>query len=310
MKLSTKIMISSLAVLLISTPAFNTLLNSTPADQVVHASSSTVIKLSSTGKVPIFNSKGNQLNGQFLKGGEVITSYGKPVIIRHKYQRSGIFPTVKIDGKSYTSLGDGGYILVNHTGGYTAKGMRIVSNATVYNEKGKKLSTYRGKHTVLLKGSTIKYGGAKNYSIASSYFKVGQGRYVRDGYVQKMSGKPLLILNHNTYVYDKQGKRVSYEGKRKLLNNSVVTTSSKIRAAKSVDKNYFYQSTNIKNKNKLTFTTTKIRRQNCVAIGRNKYIKINNLRTANGMILFTKGPITVTLTNSRAVYDANFKKTE
>lgn len=134
MKLSTKIMISSLAVLLISTPAFNTLLNSTPADQVVHASSSTVIKLSSTGKVPIFNSKGNQLNGQFLKGGEVITSYGKPVIIRHKYQRSGIFPTVKIDGKSYTSLGDGGYILVNHTGGYTAKGMRIVSNATVYNE--------------------------------------------------------------------------------------------------------------------------------------------------------------------------------
>ncbi|MDH5099569.1 SLAP domain-containing protein [Lactobacillus kefiranofaciens] len=140
--------------------------------------------------------------------------------------------------------------------------------------------------------------------------KLVKDRYVRDGYVQKMSGKPLLILNHNTYVYDKQGKRVSYEGKRKLLNNSVVTTSSKIRAAKSVDKNYFYQSTNIKNKNKLTFTTTKIRRQNCVAIGRNKYIKINNLQTANGMILFTKGPITVTLTNSRAVYDANFKKTE
>lgn len=62
----------------------------------------------------------------------------------------------------------------------------------------------------------MKYGGATTYTIPVSYFNIGNGRYIRAGYVQKYNGRTVLTLNHNTFVYNKKGKRISYEGQRKL----------------------------------------------------------------------------------------------
>lgn len=313
MNLNKKLVISSLALLLAGAPTISIL----SPDNVVpirtaQAANRQVIKLivpASSSKIPLYDKKGSQIKGQSLKAGDTISFYGQPVLISKTYPKSGIFPTVKIKGKSYTSLGDGGYIPVNHTGGYTSKGMRIMRTTAVYDKNGKKLKTYRGKKATLSKGSVVKYGGSSTYKVTSSYFKVGAERYISAGDVQKMNGQPLITLNQNTYVYDKNGKKISFEGKNKLPSNSVVTTNSKIRTAKKSDQTYFYKSANYKNKSKLAFSTKKIKGQHYLSIGHGGYVKINNVKTANGMILYTKGPITVTLDNTATVYDSKFKKT-
>ncbi|MED7634161.1 UNVERIFIED_CONTAM: cell surface protein, partial [Lactobacillus paragasseri] len=105
-------------------------------------------------------------------------------------------------------------------------------------------------------------------------------------------------------------KRINYDGQRKLMNGGVVTTNSKIREAKSSDQNYFYSSANYTDKNKLAFTTTIIKGQDYLSIGKGEYIKIANVKTANGMILFTKGPITITLPSDTTIYSSNFKETK
>lgn len=93
------------------------------------------------------------------------------------------------------------------------------------------------------------------------------------------------------------------------MNGGVVTTNSKIREAKSSDQNYFYSSADYTDKTKMAFNTTKIKGQNYLSIGNGGYIKIANVKTANGMILFTKGPITITLLGNTRVYNSDFKDT-
>lgn len=313
MKLNKKIIVSSLILATITAPSVGLVShNDSNIVQAATSSKKNSIKLISTKndiKIPVYDRQGKQINGSTVESGANLNIVGKPIILQQKYPKQDIFESVKINGKTYTSLGDGGYIPTNTTGGYTSKGMKIMRNTAVYNKNGKKLSTYRGRTATLKKGSVVKYGGATTYTIPVSYFNIGNGRYIRAGYVQKYNGRTVLTLNHNTFVYNKKGKRISYEGQRKLMNGGVVTTNSKIREAKSSDQNYFYSSADYTDKTKMAFNTTKIKGQNYLSIGNGGYIKIANVKTANGMILFTKGPITITLLGNTRVYNSDFKDT-
>lgn len=314
MKFNKKIIVSSLILATIAAPSAGLIMQSNDANVVQAATSNkkNTIKLISTNnniKIPVYDRQGKQINGSTVESGANVTVIGKPIIVQQKY-RKDVFEGIKINGKTYASLGDGGYIPINATGVITSKGMKITRDTAVYNKNGKKLSTYRGHTATLKKDSIVKYGGATTYTIPVSYFNIGNGRYVRASYVQEYSGQTVLTLNYNTFVYNKKGKRINYDGQRKLMNGGVVTTNSKIREAKSSDQNYFYSSANYTDKNKLAFTTTKIKGQDYLSIGKGGYIKIANVKTANGMILFTKGPITITLPSDTTIYSSNFKETK
>lgn len=316
MKITKKLMLSSLALALVAAPAVTTLPhNNINTVQATRRSTRNTIKLTSLSdikKVPVYNRNGKQLNGQTVNPGSSFTFYGKPIIVQQKYNMDLIFAPQKINGHEYVWLGDNGYVLANHTGGSIKNRLSITRDVQVVNAKGQNLRSYRGGSAVLKKGSTVTYAGKTTYNIAVSYFNVGNGRYIRAGYVQQMNGKPVMLLNHNTFIYNKSGRRISFQGQSKLLHGGVVTTNSQTKVATASDQNYFYQSDNYKNKAKLALKMTRIKGQNYVAIGKNAYIKVANVRTVNGMILFSRGPVSVRITGrlNGELYNSDFSKTK
>lgn len=312
MKLPKKIIISSLILTAIAAPNTGILMhNNTIVQAATSSNNKSTIKLIGTNaKIPVYNRMGKQINNSTVDPDSNLTVVGKPFIVNQKYENQNIFAEQKINKKYYISLGDGGYVPVNTTGGYTSKGIDIVRNTAVYNKNGKKLSVYRGHTATLKKGSVVKYGGATTYTLPVSYFNIGNGRYIRVNYVSKYNNQSVLTLNSNTFVYNKKGKRINYDGQRKLMNGGVVTTNSKIREAKSYDRYYFYSSIDSTDKSKVAFATTKIKGQEYLPIGKGGYIKIANVKTANGMILFTKGPITITLPYNTTIYNSKFNETK
>lgn len=308
MKINKKILISSLALVLavpvsgiIPTQARNNII------QAARTRTTGQLKLtnhSSQCSIPLVNRKGKEISGKSLKGVSTVKFYGKPIIINIHYPEDA-FPPAEINGKYFQSLGDGGYVKDNVLSGSTNQNtMKVTKTAYVYNKNGQRMRTYRGRRAILYKNTYIKYGGKTYYTIPQSFFNIGDGRYLAARYVAQMKGRPLLSLNNNTYLYNSQGKRI---GRNKLLRGAVVTTNSKIRDAKGNDQYYFYQSTDEKDDAKSTFVTKKIKGQSYLSVAKGAYIKIANVQTANGMILFTKGPITVKDKNVE-LYDSHFKK--
>lgn len=313
MKLNKKIIISSVVLAAIAVPGVNQISHhNINIVQAATNSKTNTIQLITTQnniKIPVYNSKGKQINGSTVASGKSLKAVGAPIIVQQKYKKD-VFQAAQINGKTYVQIGTNGYIPLNSTGAATPKGMKIARNTTVYNKNGKKLKTYLGRSANLKKGTVVKYAGPTTYTIPVSYFSIGNGRYIRAGYVQEYNGRPVLTLNHNTFVYNKSGKRISYQGQSKLRKGQVVTTNSKIRTAKSFDQNYFYASADYTDTNKLAFDTVKIKGQDYLSIGNGGYIKIANVITANGMILFTKGPITITLPNNENIYNSDFDETK
>lgn len=309
MKLKKKLLVTAVTLALVS-PAVTTMTNQT-IPQVVQAAKvkqTGKITLGGTGSVPLTNRKGKTISGRNLKGGSTVRFYGQPRLVNVRYYTDLLFKPAQIKGHDFISLGDGGYVKTSATSGSTNKGLQIIKNAYVYNKKGQRLRTYRGKKALLKKNTVIKYGGKQYKTIPQSFFSVGNGHYVAARHVTQMNGRPLLTLGGNAYLYNRKGKRLAH---RKLLKGAAVATNSKVRQAKTHDQYYFYQSTDQKNRTKLTFASRVIKGQPYVSLGRGRYLKLANVQTANGMILFTKGPIRVTLNNhsTNTVYDAHFKET-
>lgn len=150
MNFNKKIIVSSIILATIAAPSAGLIMQNNDANVVQAATSNkkNTIKLISTNnniKIPVYDRQGKQINGSTVESGSNVTVIGKPIIVQQKY-RKDVFEGIKINGKTYASLGDGGYIPINATGVITSKGMKITRDTAVYNKNGKKLSTYRG-HT-------------------------------------------------------------------------------------------------------------------------------------------------------------------
>lgn len=280
--------------------------NSVQAARVRQTSTITLTPGTSTATVPLANRRGHSLNGQKLKKGISIKAYGPARIIKLRYP-AHIFPLAHFKKQYFVSLGDGGYVKQSVMDLASHNRLKITRTAYVYNRKAQRLRTYRGRRAVLPKNSYIKYAGKTEFTIPQAFFNIGRGRYLAARYVAQVNNKPLLTLNQNTYLYNGHGKR---RGKKKLMRGQAITTNSQVRPATAKDQYYFYQSTESKNTAKSAFVVKKMKGQSYLSVGRSSYIKIANVRTANGMILFTKGPITVTLTNNsdNSLYNSSFKE--
>ncbi|NRO63979.1 hypothetical protein IMAU40088_00647 [Lactobacillus helveticus] len=105
---------------------------------------------------------------------------------------------------------------------------------------------------------------------------------------QQISQKDKLKLNHNAYIYNKQGKHT----KKLLRKGALVKYQGKISQNDFADNLYFYQ--NYSNTHRYQLTITKIKGTDYFKIGKNQYVKAANVDAIDGnKLLFNQTTVTV-----------------
>lgn len=110
----------------------------------------------------------------------------------------------------------------------------LVRNAYVYDKNGKRLDKYMGsaKYTTIAKGVTVTSTGTKTIN-GVKYYDLGGGAYIKAVNVDGKAASSTSSLSKgtkakfvsNSYIYDKNGKRISkYHGKSKFVKGDSVTT--------------------------------------------------------------------------------------
>lgn len=110
----------------------------------------------------------------------------------------------------------------------------LVRNAYVYDKNGKRLDKYMGsaKYTTIAKGVTVTSTGTKTIN-GVKYYDLGGGAYIKAVNVDGKAASSISSLSKgtkakfvsNSYIYDKNGKRISkYQGKSKFVKGDSVTT--------------------------------------------------------------------------------------
>lgn len=110
----------------------------------------------------------------------------------------------------------------------------LVRNAYVYDKNGKRLDKYMGsaKYTTIAKGVTVTSTGTKTIN-GVKYYDLGGGAYIKAVNVDGKAASSTSSLSKgtkakfvsNSYIYDKNGKRISkYQGKSKFVKGDTVTT--------------------------------------------------------------------------------------
>ena len=110
----------------------------------------------------------------------------------------------------------------------------LVRNAYVYDKNGKRLDKYMGsaKYTTIAKGATVTSTGTKTIN-GVKYYDLGGGAYIKAVNVDGKAASSTSSLSKgtkakfvsNSYIYDKNGKRISkYQGKSKFVKGDSVTT--------------------------------------------------------------------------------------
>ena len=110
----------------------------------------------------------------------------------------------------------------------------LVRNAYVYDKNGKRLDKHMGsaKYTTIAKGVTVTSTGTKTIN-GVKYYDLGGGAYIKAVNVDGKAASSTSSLSKgtkakfvsNSYIYDKNGKRISkYQGKSKFVKGDSVTT--------------------------------------------------------------------------------------
>lgn len=263
----------------------------------------------------LYNKNGKSIaNKNNINFNKPIRFYGQPTIIQGPKVNAFInlngMPQSIIKGKTYADLGDGGYVDMKAVGSYNWNNNEIglIKNAYVYNSKGQRLSTYRGRKAYLTKGSKIKYVGKSWVTYPDSYFNLGSGIYVKSNSVNTMNGKGVLKLNTNTAIYNKKSQRISFNGQRVLPKYSIVNYAGK-RHAKTKSDDYYY--TNLSGSKSYAVKNYKIKGQDYYYIGKGAYIKAINVGRINGNPVFRDGGATTIVPQMDLfIYNSKLKKTK
>lgn len=230
-------------------------------------------------------------------------NYYNSVVYENKKVTYSSFQTpVIIDGIQFYNLGDGGYIkLVN---GYSnKKGITLTKNSYVYDKNGKLLKTFRGEKAYFTKGTVVKSTvKSKTYNAPISYYNIGKGNYVSSTQVSTLNDKGTLFVSQNSYIYNKKGKRVN---KEVIKAGSLVNYSGKAKDGRN-NVAYYYLTNNGKKDRHIT--NYKIGKSYFFSIGRNKYIKANNINLINGQNLITTQPIIIEIAQDTYAYNASLDK--
>lgn len=321
MRFNKKIIAVSIAALLMASPSVLGLIENNSI--TVQAASNSSKKQANTIKltnnldgvsIPVYNKNGEEISKPTtkLEVDKTIKIIGEPVLLKGEKYYDGWFPAVAIiKGNTYVWLGDNGYIKSRNMGTSNEKTgvISISRNSYIYDKSGKRLKTYRGGKAYLKAGTKIISKQKRTYYIPQTYFEVSKGEYVRAAYVTEYNGKGLLGLNHNSYVYDKNGKRLkNFNGKKNVVLKAggITGYTGKIKDATDSSSHYFYNGSD--EGTAKTLTTKTIKGQEYYAIGNGGYIKVANVNTINGHVIYTTKPTYVTLLTDTYGYDENFKQ--
>ena len=180
-----------------------------------------------------------------------------------------------------------------------SKEIQLVFNAgaNVYGKNGKKLSSYNGKKAYFPKASVIKYYGDIVWIKKKPYYYIGKGGYISATMVAIVNGKNTFCLNHNSFVYDKNGKRIKHffgsHGKTKLDYRQPVNFVGNLKKVSNNAK-YYIVIGNPTNPNNIYNTGQKyylpyknIKGEYYYYLGHGDYIKANNVSLINGYFHYT-----------------------
>lgn len=124
----------------------------------------------------------------------------------------------------------------------------------VYNKNGEQMDSYPGAETYLEKalikeGTTVNYYGKPVYmnwhnndeNKKAIFYNIGKGGYVLGYNIASLNGKGTLSVYRNSYVYDKNCKRLStYQGSRAntlIRKGTAVNYVGKLNEMPNTDKN-------------------------------------------------------------------------
>lgn len=249
-------------------------------------------------------------NGDYYRGAKKVTStmkyYGNPITAKNPTDLDPV--QVIIDGVFYYSLGDGGYLKVHNAEiGYTGATLVASYNSYIYNKDGKRLKKYRGiNNFVLKKGQKIKIAGKTKEDFPQVYYSVGQGAYVNSANIAQLNGKGVMHLGYNSYVYDKNGKRV--KPAKTLLKGNLVSYMGKVVPATDKSAFYFFSSKTSNKKQQLVSRT--IKGQEYYAIGKNRYIKALNVDAINGNVVYTTQPTYIIPRSDMVILNKDLEPTD
>ncbi|QNQ84370.1 hypothetical protein FP435_08045 [Lactobacillus sp. PV037] len=162
------------------------------------------------------------------------------------------------------------------------------SGAKVYDKNGHLLKTYNNREPHFSKGAKINYYGNVVYIKNKPYFYIGNGGYILAVNVAVLNNKTTLRLNHNSYVYDKNGKRIIHfnNDKQKTVLRYEIPINVPGKLKKATSQNPFYYV--IKNNEKYYLPAKKIKGKYFYAIGHGGYVRAYNVATIDNNFNYPK----------------------
>lgn len=181
---------------------------------------------------------------------------------------------------------DNGTLTVRYTG------------AKVYGKNGMVLKKYRGSanNSYLKAGTVVKYYGKPKYMNRKIFYYIGDEGYILGYNVESLDGAGTLSVYHNSYVYNKSGKRIKGILIRKGMPVKYLgKLSEKSNNSQNMPKYYYFSGYNQAVSKKMIWVKYKtINKQQYYKIARNKYIKAKNIGYINGHHLYaSEGTITL-----------------
>lgn len=291
MRLNSKI--SSRAVAVLAAISLGLLTN-----QTVHAQSITLHSSYDKTIMPYIRQKGKFINANKSIKIKNYKFYGKPILTKgDKVIYVNATTPYIINQDNYYYLGDGGYIKQDNA--YVRDNTYVLTrNSYIYEKNGKRLKTFQGKRAYLTANTKIKSGVRDEYYRKPyTYYNIGKNIYIQSDQIAKVNGKGVLFVSQNSSVYNSRGQRqkqiikagqlVPYVGKVENKNRQYfcITDENSIRSIKNykIKGNYYFR------------------------IGKNKYIKANNVNAISGNALYTKGPIKIKIVADTYAYNKDLQ---
>lgn len=295
MKLNNKILSSAAAVLAAVSLGLIT-------SQTVNAQSITLHKGYDKTATPYIRQKGEFIHANKSIKIKNYKFYGQPILTKgDKVVYASATTPRLINQEPYYYIGNGGYVKQNNA--YVMKGGTYVltRNSYVYDKNGNRLKTYRGKRAYLPYNTKIKSpNGEEYYRKPYTYYNIGKNIYIQSDQIAKLNGKGVLFVSQNSSVYNSRGQR-----QRQVIKaGRLVPYAGKVQDKGS---QYFYVANN-KNHTVRSLKSYKIKGNYYFRIGKNQYIKANNVNAINGNALYTKGPIKVKIVADTLAYNQDFQQ--
>ncbi len=175
----------------------------------------------------------------------------------------------------------------------------LIYDAYVYNKLGHKIKGNTTKSfpyieldpnnymRILSFNDNIFYNHGTKKIHGQTYYNIGHGHYLNAGDVYKANGKNTkkgkLVLNHQSSVYTKNGKKTG----QALAKKAVVKYRGKVKIAKSnFAPKYYYLN---RSRKTCYLPTTDIKGKQYYSIGRNRYIRAYNVGSINGCYAVYRG---------------------